>query len=238
MTTSTSRRSSSSAWSIPTAAGPVRVLASTRSDGDFHLDRVPAAELEERRRRLVDMPWTMLDERHGTDVVVVDRPGGGDRAIGDVAITGLAGVALGVWVGDCAPIVLVHPDGTFGVVHAGWRGLAQGVLESACESLGIDVGVGAVAHLGPTIGPCCYAFGADDLAAVAAAVGVEPDVVASTTNRGATALDVVAAVRHGLARRGVAVDHDAPCTGCGGSYFSHRVRADLERHVVVAWRSP
>lgn len=180
----------------------------------------------------------MLDERHGTEVVVVDRPGAGDRTVGDVAITDLEGVALGVWAGDCAPIVLACPDGSFGVVHAGWRGLAQGVLDVACDALGIDVGSGAVAHLGPTIGPCCYAFGADDLAAVAGAVGARPDTVGSTTTRGAPALDVAAAVRHGLARRGVAVHHDTACTGCGGSHFSHRVRADLERHVVVAWRSP
>lgn len=211
---------------------------STRADGDFHLDRVPPAELDARRRGLVDLPWTMLDERHGTGVVVVDRPGGGDRRTGDVLVTDLDHAALGVWVGDCAPVVLVAPDGRFAAVHAGWRGLAAGILDVACDALALRPASGAVAFLGPVIGPCCYEFGDDDLAAVAHAVGCSPEAVAGTASSGGRALDLRAAVRHALARRRVPLHADAPCTGCGGAHFSHRVRADPERHVVVAWRVP
>lgn len=213
------------------------VRCSTRADGDFHLDRVDRAVLAARRRRLVDLPWTMLDEVHGTEVVTVDRPGAADRRRGDVLVTDLDDAALGVWAGDCAPVVLVHPDGPFAMVHAGWRGLAAGVLDVACDALGLHGDRDAVALLGPAIGPCCYEFGDDDLAAVAAAVGAHPGEVAGTTAGGGRSLDVAAAVEFALARRGVVLDRHGACTGCGGAHFSHRVRADEGRHVVVAWRT-
>lgn len=236
MTTSTSRRSSSSTWSVATAAGTVSVLASTRADGDFNLDRVPPHLLDVRRRGLVDLPWTMLYERHGTDVVAVDRPGAGDRSGGDVLVTDVAGAALGVWVGDCAPIVLVRPDGGITALHAGWRGLARGIVDVACRAG--RIGAGSVGYLGPVIGPCCYEFGAADLAEVARAVGAPAGAIASTTSWGSRSLDVPAVVRHALARHDVTVHEHGACTACGGHHFSRRARGESERHVVVAWRSP
>jgi polyphenol oxidase len=233
----------------------VRAVASTRADGDFHLDRVHPDELERRRRSLVDLPWTMLHEVHGVGLVEVTTPGGGDRSTGDVLVTDRAGAALGVWAGDCAPVVVVGELGRFAVVHAGWRGLAAGVLDVAAAAVASDGGGVTAALLGPSIGPCCYEFGRSDLEAVAAGVGTHPDSITSTTSTGALALDVAAAVTAGLARHGVTVDHvtvdhgggdhggDGPragcrpvCTGCGGQHSSHRARAELERHVLVAWK--
>src|SRR5215204_267810 len=100
-TTSTCRRSSSrrvgavapargdedtmaaACWSVATTTGLVRALTSDRSDGDFHAGhawagRPEGGDLDRRRRALVDLPWTMLDEHHGTTVVRVDAPGDGD----------------------------------------------------------------------------------------------------------------------------------------------------------------
>ncbi len=221
------------AWSTP--AGSIRVVASTRADGDFHLDG-DRSGLEQRRRRLVDLPWTMLDEVHATDVLHVGAPGAHDGATGDVAITRCADAVLGVWVGDCAPVVIASDDGWIATVHAGWRGLAGGVIDAAADALDA---VGAAprrrALLGPCIHPCCYEFGADDLALVADAVGSA--AVRGTTRWGTAALDVPAAVTASLAARGVAVtERLGGCTGCDDRWYSHRIRGERERHVVAVWR--
>ena len=238
-TTSTSRHSSSDADTGLSVVRPdgsvVRVRCSTRHDGDFHRERVPFDELERRRRILVDLPWTMLDERHGVTVRDVTFPGEFDGSTGDVLVTGVPGAVLGCWVADCAPVVFVGSGVRVAVAHAGWRGLAAGVLDVAVEALGepLDRLV-----LGPVIGPCCYEFGTDDLAAVAAGVGLGPEAVGGRTSDGRLALDVAGAVTAFARRRGVPVSRIGGCTGCGYPGFSHRVRRDPERHVVAVWSEP
>lgn len=235
-TTSTSRHSSSDADTGLSVVRPdgsvVRVRCSTRHDGDFHRERVPFDELERRRRLLVDRPWTMLDEHHGVTVRDVTFPGEFDGATGDVLVTGVPGAVLGCWVADCAPVVLVGSDERVAVAHAGWRGLAAGVLDVAVEALGepLDRVV-----LGPVIGPCCYEFGADDLERVAVGVGLGPDEVRGRTGDGRPALDVPGAVSAFARRWGAPVSVIGGCTGCGYPGYSHRVRRDLERHVVAVW---
>jgi copper oxidase (laccase) domain-containing protein len=212
----------------------VHVRWSDRSHGDFHRIEIPLVELEARRRRFVDLPWTMLDEHHGTHSVHVGRPGEHDGERGDIAVTRVVDAVLGCWVGDCAPLVLIAGDATLACVHAGWRGLAAGVVDAAVTALGASP---VAAVLGPCIGPCCYEFGRADLAAVAFGVHAAVDDVAGRTDRGTLALDVAAAVRAACRFHGVELDQVAGCTGCCFEGFSHRVRAELQRHVVAVWRT-
>jgi len=234
-TISTSRPSSSNTVAevaIAQAGGRhLQIRCSTRDDGDFHRFDVPFAELEARRRAFVDLPWIQLDERHGVGVVRVESPDAGDGASGDVAFTRLDGVVLGCWVGDCAPVVLVGAERQFAVVHAGWRGLAGGVIGAAIEAFDEPL---VAAVLGPTIGPCCYEFGYADLCAVARGVGAEPSQISGATRDGTPALDVSAAVQHACGD--VDLQMIGACTGCRFPGFSHRVRRDPQRHVVAAWR--
>lgn len=232
------------AWRCPTASGDVHVVVTDRRDGDFHLDHVPPAELAGRRRAVVDLPWTMLHEVHGTVVRRVSTPGEHDRAVGDVAVTAVPDAVLGTWTGDCAPVVVVAPDGRFGVAHAGWRGLAAGVLGTLGAALGVGPGDGAVAFLGPVVGACCYEFGERELLAVAAGAGVDADAVRAQTTWGTASLDVTETVRSGLAALGVTVmsrhtgtssQAGGGCTACAGRWFSHRL-GDRQRHVTAAWR--
>lgn len=225
-TTSTSRRSSSSGRTVA-------IACSTRRDGDFHLTNQSSALLEPTRRAFVDLPWTMPDECHGVDVVRVNAPGDGDRVPGDIAITDLDDVVLGCWVGDCAPIVLIGADREFAVVHAGWRGLAAGVVDAAFGAFSEPV---VAAVLGPAIGACCYEFGDDDLLAVAHGTHTDPAAIRARTTSGTGALDVEAAVRSAVGAHEVSLSVLAGCTGCTYDGFSHRVRRDPERHVVAAWR--
>jgi copper oxidase (laccase) domain-containing protein len=224
-------------WRCSTGAGEVTVHQSTRADGDFHRDRVTAADLERRRRHLLDAPWTMLDEVHGTEVVAVAAPGAADGAVGDVLVTDQPRAVLGVWTGDCAPVVVVAPDGRFGAAHAGWKGLAGGVLDVLAVAVGAGGAGGLRAYLGPVIGPCCYEFGRPELATVARGLGVEVEAITGCTRWGAISLDVPAAVTLGLGRRAIPLDRHPSCTRCDRRYFSHR-RGDPQRHVTAAWRAP
>jgi copper oxidase (laccase) domain-containing protein len=175
----------------------------------------------------------MLDQVHG---VRVHRAGAGDDdsatiAIGDVVVLDDDDLVAAVWAADCAPVWLVAATGRCVGVHAGWRGLASGVLDVAVDALDGPV---EAAVLGPCIHPCCYEFGVDELHAVAAAVGSPVRTLAATTAWGAPALDVPGAVGAALGRHGIGLDVVGPCTGCDPRWFSHRVRGDLGRHAVVA----
>lgn len=177
-------------------------------------------------------PWTVLRQVHGARVVVVTAPGEHRGEEADAAVTATPGCTLVVRVADCAPVAL-EADGVVGVAHAGWRGLAEGVLPRTIAAMRELGATDIRATLGPCIRPGCYEFGAEDLDRVAAEVG---DHVRGTTTWGTPALDVPAAVRAALAAAGVTDVHDAgTCTACSPDHWSHRARGDRERQAVVAW---
>lgn len=206
------------------------VGATVVDDGDM---RPGAAALTARQLALTGRTWTMATEDHG--VVVVDADAGpadacGALVAGDVLVSRSTQRALAIWAADCAPVVLCGRRGTLVMAHAGWRGLAAGVLDVAVDEVlacGDEV---AAAVLGPCIHPECYAFGSAELAAVAAGTGLP---VASIRSR--NALDIPATIAGALRRRGLGLDVIGPCTACDGRFYSHRARADVGRHAVVAW---
>ncbi|MCU1353583.1 MAG: hypothetical protein JWM05_2792, partial [Acidimicrobiales bacterium] len=153
----------------------------------------------------------------------------------DAAVTAAPGVALAVHTADCGPVALVA-DGVIGVVHAGWRGLAAGVVDAAVAAMR-ELGAGEVrAELGPCIRARCYEFGASDLETVVAACG---EHVRSETAWGTPGLDLAAGIEHALAAAGVAPVADVGvCTACSPRHWSHRARGDRGRQAVVAWLAP
>jgi copper oxidase (laccase) domain-containing protein len=211
------------------------VGATEQTDGDLHPGRVEADVLRRRQCGLVGSTWAMLDQHHGADVHIVgpDVPTPWPLvAAGDVLVAP-AGVSvpLAVWAADCAPIVLLGADGTRVAAHAGWRGLAAGVIDAALDAVGaVDAAV-----LGPCIHTCCYEFAMGDLEEVAATVGLGSDEVRGQTSWGTPALDVPATVSALLARRNITLDVSGPCTGCDLRFRSHRRRGDVARHAVVTW---
>jgi copper oxidase (laccase) domain-containing protein len=211
---------------VAVADGIVEVLASTVSDGDFHLDQDPAL-LHARRQRFLPGSWSQPDEVHGTDVAVVVGPGGGDRRVADAVVTRLHEEILAVWVGDCAPVALVGGDGAIGAVHVGWRGALDGVLDTAFAALGSS---SVTAVLGPCIRGCCYEFGADELARFTERFGPE---VEGRTRRGTPSLDMPQVVAAAVAARGATLVDLGGCTGCSdGTWFSHR-RGERGRQVLT-----
>ena len=189
--------------------------------------------VEERRRKVVDRPWSWVRQVHGADVVVVSEPGGGAGSAGDALVTADPGAALAILTADCAPIALASPEGVIGAVHAGWRGLVAGVVDRAVEAMR---GMGATtiaAALGPCIHAECYEFSPSDLEPLIARFG---DEVSGRTSTGAPALDLPAAVVCALDEAGVCVDFvEDVCTSCSDEHYSHRARGELERQAVVVW---
>jgi YfiH family protein len=206
--------------------GPARARWTGRAEGDL---RVGAEGSEERRRAVLDRPWTCLRQVHGDRVIVVDGPGAGAGEEADAAVTAHPGAALAVFTADCAPVALASPEGVIGAVHAGWRGLTAGVVERAVEAMRALGATDVEAALGPCIHPCCYEFSAADLERF------DPEV-RGTTRDGAPALDLPAAVRLAVERSGARLVHDEDrCTACAEGWFSHRARGETERQAMVVW---
>ena len=219
-------------------AGRFAIAAVTESsDGDIRPDLVEAGALHERQLGLTGATWAMLDEVHGVEVINITEGYSWPIAgTGDVLIADRSDHQLAVWVADCAPIALFGTNATALVVaHAGWRGLAGGVIDAAVDALESSGTSVAIAVLGPCIHACCYEFGEDDLERVAFGVGARVDGLTATTSWGTRALDVPAAVAAALSRRGVALDVVGACTGCDQRFRSHRRRSEPERHALVAW---
>jgi YfiH family protein len=164
---------------------------------------------------------------HGADVRRVPAaPGVADPPEpADGQATALRGVAPLVLTADCLPIALVTP-GAVAMVHAGWRGLAGGVIEEGVAALHeLDPGGPVTAAIGPGARPCCYEVGDE----VRAALG----------QNGRTA-DLPGAARKRLNAAGVAEVHDVGlCTMCSDPelFFSHRRDGGVTgRQAGLAWR--
>jgi YfiH family protein len=105
----------------------------------------------------------LVDQVHGARVVDIAAPlAGGERADGMVTTT--AGIVLGILTADCAPVALAGRGGV-AIAHAGWRGLAAGVVGNALAALEGP----AAAWIGPCIRSCCYEVGEDVVGAFRAA---------------------------------------------------------------------
>lgn len=215
------------------ALGPARVRFTGRTEGDVGRAGSPAAEAEQRRRSVLDRPWFWVRQVHGADVVDIrdlDDPVGQPA---DALVTSRPDIALAIFTADCAPIALASPEGVIGAVHAGWRGLASGVIEATVDRLRLLGATEVVAGLGPCIHAGCYEFSPTDLARVASRLG---PAVESVTTAGRPALDLPAAVRTSLAALDVnLVAEDATCTACSLAHFSHRARKETGRQAALVW---
>ncbi len=211
--------------------GRARIRFSDRRAGNF-ADGHPAL----RDTTPADL-WTGLRQQHGSEVVVVASPGDRDGALADAAVTSMPGAILTVRTADCAPVALVAREGVVAAVHAGWRGLAAGVIEAAAATVRRLGGKDLRAYLGPCIHAECYEFGPEPLADLADHLG--PAVIGRTA-WGTPALDIPAAVRYALDRSGIEEIVEAgQCTACdAGRWYSHRARGEAERHVLATWIGP
>lgn len=211
--------------------GPAEVRFTGRAEGDLSSHAGPDRDV--RQRAVADRPWRTATQVHGCDVVVVDGQRPWHAVEADALVTADPAVAVAIRTADCAPVALAG-GAVAAVAHAGWRGLAAGVLERTLAEMH---GLGATAveaALGPCIHAECYEFGRAELDLLVDRFG---DGVRATTANGSLALDLRAAVRRALSDLGVPLVYDADvCTACAKhDYWSHRARGEAQRQATVVW---
>lgn len=173
-------------WPVPRG---VQALCSTRTGGvsaapwdslnlGVHVGDAPVAVARNRahlQQALAGATPVYLHQVHGRAVVrlCADALPPDDHPQADAAVTTEAGLACTIQVADCLPVLLCAGDGTVvGAAHAGWRGLAAGVLEATLVAMAEATGrplaalaASGLAWLGPCIGPSAFEVGPEVKAA-------------------------------------------------------------------------
>jgi YfiH family protein len=242
-------------WPVP---GTVRALSTFRgggvSEGRYaslnlgsHVEDAVEAVVENRRRLraaagLPAVPrW--LVQVHGVRVCDLDAEatnagaeGAGTAAPADAVVTRKPGQVCAILTADCLPVLLATQSGDrVGAAHAGWRGLAAGVIEATVGALACP-GETLLAWLGPAIGPEHFEVGGEVreelLRADPSAEGAfEPN------SRGRYMADLYALARRRLRRLGVERVHGGgECTyAAADKYFSHRRDGITGRQATLVW---
>ncbi|HTZ87537.1 MAG TPA: polyphenol oxidase family protein [Solirubrobacteraceae bacterium] len=221
--------------------GPrARALFTSRAHGNLSTSSGERSEhgrsARDRLCERLGLRWLCASRQvHGSDVLRIDtaeRRGGEPLPLNaDGHATAAAGIGAMVLAADCLPVALAGGRGV-AMLHAGWRGLAAGVLEQGVRALH-DVGGGGganVAAIGPSAGVCCYEVGPE----VHAAFGVQDR---DSRYRRGDNIDLRAIARDRLLSVGVTnvLDVEA-CTICDERFFSHRRQGERAgRQAGVAW---
>ncbi|HEY2569968.1 MAG TPA: polyphenol oxidase family protein [Solirubrobacteraceae bacterium] len=216
--------------------GGAWALFTSRAHGNLSTQRGDGHERgRSARDRLcanLDLRWLCASRQvNGTTVQRVHAPAGsGGEAVAidaDGHATSMAAIGAMVLTADCLPVALAGVGGV-AMVHAGWRGLAAGVLEEGARALR-DVGARdpLVAVIGPGAGVCCYE------------VGAELHATFGDAHASGNSIDLRAIARERLLAAGVAHVLDArACTICDARFFSHRREGEhAGRQAGVVWRS-
>ena len=244
-------------WPVPDR---VRALITTRAGGvsngpwgvppqgegglnlGFLSGDVPDAVRENRARLHSALPaeprW--LKQVHGATVVCADGVAAPVEA--DASHTSTPGVVAVVMVADCLPVLLADVDGRcVGVAHAGWRGLAAGVIPATASAMREAIGDPAaelIAYLGPAIGPSHFEVGPEVLQAMVRAL---PRAKEAFFPRGEKYMaDLFALGRQALNEVGVSrVFGGQDCTYSDPArYYSFRRDGVTGRHAALVWIDP
>ena len=158
---------------------------------------------------------------HGDTVIDVAEAAVDASTKADALVATKAGDAVGIRVADCVPILIASKDGHVAAVHAGWRGVANGIIGKAVKRLGSA----HIAAIGPHIGPCCFEVGHD----VAEQIGFVDRVIGEKSF-----VNLRRAVHEQLRAAGVpVVDDVGECTKCHpDAYHSFRRDADASGRMI------
>jgi len=165
---------------------------------------------------------------HGTNVKIVTKNDGGSLIENcDGLITSDKNITLGVFTADCMPVLMASADGRIrAAVHAGWRGLADGILEKAVDVFKTEFKVDSCdikAYIAPHIQECCYEVGED----FGKNFGVKLEK--NQFNLSKTAREIL--LKCGL--QSVQISHF--CTVCakGDRFFSYRKNKTPKRQLTI-----
>jgi YfiH family protein len=235
-------------WLIPDWPAPARVKAcvTTRAGGvslapfdslnlGDHVDDNPEA-VAENRRRLTDhfsIQPAWLQQVHGVTVAYADPTA---VATADASWTATPGIACTAMTADCLPALFCDRAGTrVAAAHAGWRGLAAGVLEATVESLAVDPAE-VLVWLGPAIGPKAFEVGPEVRETFVRQLPETDQAFVPSHNAGKFMADIYTLARLRLAACGVtAVYGGGFCTVTDPRFFSYRRSPCTGRFASLVW---
>jgi YfiH family protein len=209
----------------------------------IHVGDDPAAVTENRRRvresqHLPSEPaW--LEQVHGIDVANLDETHAPAMQRADAAFTQQAGPVCAIQVADCMPVLFAARDGTaVGAAHAGWRGLAGGVLEATIAALARPAS-DLIAWLGPAISQPYFEVGDEVRAAF---IAHDPAAAAAFARnpRDRWQCDLYTLARQRLAALGIAhISGGEHCTYADKTrFFSYRRDGRCGRMAALIWLNP
>ena len=221
------------------------VAMSEITDGDMAINDLKTREksIQEASLSLVEhnaglviptsQHWSFLTQVHGSKNIEVKENGSVLGLEGDALFTAQERKVLTIQVADCVPIALTSNCGAIALIHAGWKGLLNGVIENASETLQKGFPGDQLAVVGPHIGVCCYEYGRKDLDSFIEMFGTS---VVGVTNSSVDSLDLMAIVRVILEKRGIELAYkDGSCTSCDSKFWSYRSSGTQKRQSLFAW---
>ncbi|MGK8707972.1 peptidoglycan editing factor PgeF [Metapseudomonas otitidis] len=235
-------------WLTPDWPAPARVRAcvTTRADGvslppydsfnlGDHVEDDPAAVASNRLKLTTTLgcqpAW--LSQVHGIRVVEAD-PARVETA--DASWSQTPGIASLVMTADCLPALFCNRDGTrVAAAHAGWRGLANGVLEATVDALATPADQ-ILVWLGPAIGPAAFEVGPEVRDAFITQHAEADAAFRPSTNADRYLADIYALARIRLAARGItAVYGGGFCTVSDPRFYSYRRASRTGRFASLVW---
>ena len=220
---------------VTTRAGGVSLAPFDSLNLGDHVDDSPEA-VAENRRRLTDrfsIQPAWLQQVHG---IVVAQADPNQVATADASWTATPGIACTAMTADCLPALFCDRAGTrVAAAHAGWRGLAAGVLEATLDSLAVppeDV----LVWLGPAIGPQAFEVGPEVRETFVQQLPEAAQAFVPSQNAGKFMADIYELARLRLAARGVtAVYGGGFCTVTDPRFFSYRRSPRTGRFASLIW---
>ncbi len=191
-------------------------------------------------RRLPRAPcW--LRQVHGAHVVDADQVAPGERPEGDAAVAVRPGTVCCVLTADCLPVLLADAQGrAVAAAHAGWRGLAAGVIQNTVRTLRVaaaDPGARVLAYLGPAIGPQRFEVG-PEVQVVMRTLLPDADAAFAPSRGDRLFADIYALARQALAQEGVAggdVHGGGFSTVDDPRFYSYRRDGVTGRQAALIW---
>jgi YfiH family protein len=179
-----------------------------------------------------------LRQVHGIGVHDADMDAVIPEPEADASVTHRAGRVLAILTADCLPVFIASEDGAaVGIAHAGWRGLAAGVIEAAIARLAVRP-ESLIAWLGPAIGASSYEVGDEVRAAFVAADARDADAF-SSSRPGHWQCDLYALARARLGRAGVMrVAGGGFDTFSDARFYSYRRDRETGRFASLVWIEP
>lgn len=205
----------------------------------LHVGDDPAEVARNRARlqQIAGVPAAWLSQVHGT--AVVDAAARKDCPQADASLVAQAGLACAILTADCLPVLLADTQGrVVGAAHAGWRGLAGGIVPVTVAAMRQRGAQDITAWLGPAIGPAHFAVGPEVKAAfVDYDTAAEAAFVAQAGAPGKYLADLYHLARLALAREGVSAVRGGGCCTVSErtNFYSYRRDGVTGRMASLIW---